>query len=697
MNNPSFETQHLEEYALRLVLDNLKEVSYDVSKFDKPRSHHARHSHFESSTIEYSHPLICSTSACNFTQESTSTLIAAVALMKANRTTAAWSALRSLFSQQGYNGFLPKYVFSQPVTNFTELGYFCENTEIPTSRLFKESLPPHYKPCPPLVDGASGDSSITCLDFYSEYTYANELQFKGSGRLAALPLHSTAILEIFYLSNQTSSDVEILGDFFNRLYKLHYYWMEHVMKRCSSGQIEMCYNIINPWESMTSLESPQWNDILQQVKELIGESGWTPKSGLIPENVRKSNRFPEDPKVFDAVLYLIECHSNVTALNSTGDVIGDYELQLISYCPFAMLDLSHLSILSRSTHDLQQIAKILRASHSNPPTKDKSKLINAWIEKSDGLMHRYLWDETHKRYSSRNIHFVTNGTASIESKPALFRSQESRFVKSLASTNLMAGWSNIPDTSHFMESIISPILAHDGSYNFNCNSPYPLTSWACDDTNDNSGTNQTILIDPLINYYVSLGLIHNGEQGVGGFIQQETLKLMCSDHDNDAVCTNLSFANSFAYPLYSNNWTQCDLRSTTSAALLYDLLTPDKSHRYIPTPPMKNSWVIVLVVAEIVVAFSVGLSCLLLSLNLMKKLAEEEHADRLAREQNQRSLVDDEEVVNMLEREGGQYEPLHNFQQEGDIGSHLPNTMLWNILQYMNPFKINEGSNDETG
>ena len=58
MNNPSFETQHLEEYALRLVLDNLKEVSYDVSKFDKPRSHHARHSHFESSTIEYSHPLI---------------------------------------------------------------------------------------------------------------------------------------------------------------------------------------------------------------------------------------------------------------------------------------------------------------------------------------------------------------------------------------------------------------------------------------------------------------------------------------------------------------------------------------------------------------------------------------------------------------------------------------------------------------
>merc|ERR1719162_997362 len=108
---------------------------------------------------------------------------------------------------------------------------------------------------------------------------------------------------------------------------------------------------------MTSLESPQWNDILQQVKELIGESGWTPKSGLIPENVRKSKRFPEDPKVFDAVLYLIECHSNVTALNSTGDVIGDYELQLISYCPFAMLDLSHLSILSRSTHDLQQIAK----------------------------------------------------------------------------------------------------------------------------------------------------------------------------------------------------------------------------------------------------------------------------------------------------------------------------------------------------
>lgn len=215
MNQSSFENQHLEEYTLRFLLDNLKTVSYDVSKFDKKnshiRKHHGRHGHhFDSSTVEYSHPLICSTSSCNLTQESTSTLITAVALMKSNRTKEAWSTLRSLFSQQGYNGFLPKYRFSQTVTDISEPGYFCENTEIPTYRFFKESLPSRYKPCPPLIDGVSDESSITCLDFYSEYTYVNELQFKGSGRLAALPLHSTAILEIFYLSNQTASDIEIL-------------------------------------------------------------------------------------------------------------------------------------------------------------------------------------------------------------------------------------------------------------------------------------------------------------------------------------------------------------------------------------------------------------------------------------------------------------------------------------------------------
>jgi hypothetical protein len=55
--------------------------------------------------------LLSSSSSLEEVQESTSTLVAARALIKANRTDDAWSYLRSLFAMQGTNGFMPKYIY----------------------------------------------------------------------------------------------------------------------------------------------------------------------------------------------------------------------------------------------------------------------------------------------------------------------------------------------------------------------------------------------------------------------------------------------------------------------------------------------------------------------------------------------------------------------------------------------------------
>jgi hypothetical protein len=59
------------------------------------------------------------------------------------------------------------------------------------------------------------------------------------------------------------------------------------------------------------------------------------------------------------------------------------------------------------------------------------------------------------------------------------------------------------------------------------------------------------------------------------------------------------------------------------------MMVPDKPFSYKPTPPIKNSWVIVLVVAEIIMAFSIGLSCLILSLHLMRRLNNDADQDAL--------------------------------------------------------------------
>ncbi len=679
---------HLQNTALELLLENIQSISYDVKEIDinspsAPLHEYMSKKHSSSTinpTVNYTWPATCSSPACAYVQESTTTLLFARALVKANRTDDAWASLRSLFSVQGFNGYLPKYRYfnstAQNDDSEPSPSYFYDDTNIPKLETFGlGSVPSRYQPCP----SDQIDSSSTCLDSSSEYTYVNEVGIKGSGRLSALPMHSTTILEIFYLSNQTASDIKQLEFYFERLYKLHLYWMEQVIQRCALGPNEPCYNIIHPWESLVDISSPQWKHILGGIDDLIKETGWTPRDGY------HSIRHDVDEGIHNSMMYLTECQANATTLyNTTTEDLGDYERQIIKLCPFAMLDIGHLAVLSRSNHDLREIGNILHDFHSRKgPTKSQSSMLQEWIRIADELMEKHLWDDSVHRYRSRNLHFIknTSATSTDDDYPYTFDFNSSSFVNSSASANLMACWNTMEDSSRMMDSIVSPILQHDDIYSYNC-APYPISSSACN-AKDNADTvnNETIRIEPLMNYLISMGLKHNKASYVGDYISMSTIKMMCSDHDDNGTCTNVSSANVYTYPLQPLNISACDNSSTVSRAVLYNILTPDKPFSYVPSPPMRNSWVIVLIVAEIMVAFGVELSCFLLSFNLMQKLkndAEEENLLRLAREQNARIGSDD-------------YEPLvggDEIEQGVNMANEEPfPVLLWRFIKHVNPFK----------
>jgi len=309
-------------------------------------------------------------------------------------------------------------------------------------------------------------------------------------------------------------------------------------------------------------------------------------------------------------------------------------------------------------------------------------MLQEWIRIADELMEKHLWGDSVHRYRSRNLHFIKNtSTTSTDNYLSAFDFNSSSFVKSSASANLMACWNTIADSGRLMDSVVSPILQHDDMYSYNC-APYPISSSTCNAKgNGEKMNNETIRIEPLMNYLISMGLKHNQASYVGDYISRSTVKMMCSNHDINGTCTDLSSANVYTYPLQSLNMSGCDRSSTISRAVLYNILTPDKPFSYDPSPPMGNSWVIVLIVAEIMVAFGVGLSCFLLSFNLMRKLqkdAEEENLLRLAREQNARAESDD-------------YEPLlggDEIEREVNMENEEPfPVLLWRFIRHINPFK----------
>lgn len=136
--------------------------------------------------------------------DSTTTLIAARALSKLGRSDLAWDFLRTLFIAQGSDGFLPRYVYLNRTTKTSgdyddESGEGGGEGEVAfAGARWDEFVGPHpgpkLFPHPPKGRAPPPSNGISDVRIWSSNT------------ISASPHHSTTVLDVFYLSNQTEAE-----------------------------------------------------------------------------------------------------------------------------------------------------------------------------------------------------------------------------------------------------------------------------------------------------------------------------------------------------------------------------------------------------------------------------------------------------------------------------------------------------------
>jgi hypothetical protein len=195
------------------------------------------------------------------------------------------------------------------------------------------------------------------------------------------------------------------------------------------------------------------------------------------------------------------------------------------------------------------------------------------------------------------------------------------------------------------------MLRHNGKYSFDCGS-YPLWSVGCDDP--------TGIVDPRLNYFIGVGLFRNKDSvaAFGDYLTNATIDLICNQHNQNESSTCAYNATHFqeAYATLSSSalsLDECGRTSTTTAAILYHLLVDDFDFSFeTPIPPIRNSWVITLITTELMIAFAVGVSCVGLSLSLV-------------RQENRRRTTEDERD------EGGSYMAIQNIENDEGVNNDV--------------------------
>jgi len=686
----------LEEISLELILSNLvtEEFSVPISGYERHNAQHTfaisnqrvqcnedctydsssekndiinNSTHFE--RYKFTHIAPCHSERCVYVQESTSALLAARALAKAGHSSKAWEILEYIFTSQGSNGILPKYIYDDskvfPLQRTNETiknsSRYIPGTCLPSSRLFG-MVPPSYQPLLTSISQRIGIAS--------------------SGRITSPPFHARIVLDVFYLSNQTEHDVKSLARYSKKLYNWHGFLHQDVMRGCpiiaSSNEKEIpkvsyaselpCYNIIHPWESMIDSSSPIWKSIFEilNLEQEIKEKNWTPDFS-IPKEVKNSPNYP-GASMYNITLYLLECLSKTIDINVADDKnlmdrkSSDYENQILQKCPFAMLDVGYASALAKSDESLLEISKILvQKDFPQQPSPAQMNNMKKWWNQSNFILKSTLWNEKYQSFLPNLIveekkkleaSYLPTDTMFTKKAPSKWKGSEKK--KTFSDASLLSSYSSrslpVPIVDNFMalygtikldnqkiQSTAFSLLQSEGKFSFNCGN-FPIYSIGGCDLKELDQA----LISPLYNYYIAKGFHQNNEIALSHFLQMSTLNLICSlpntnnDNFSDNCLEKRVFANAYNatshFPIlgsFSN--LACSNSSTLTAAVVYNLLIPDIPFQYEPAPPLPNYWVFALIATELFVALSIGIGCIVLSLNLIQKLKVDKEEDTFVR------------------------------------------------------------------
>ena len=577
-----------------------------------------------SSTLVVNNGWVSSSESLNFIplQEATSALLAARALAKTggadldadvdtNSTTNdfsafAWEILDTMLASAGSNGHIPRYAY--PFNWNSSHSQYIPGTSFPSASFFDGTAPKEYTPAvahdaPPIF---------------------------ASGRISSPPFHATMALHSFYLSNQTDTDLLGLSRTFSRLERYHRFLHEDVMRGCKvrgkneEGQNTPCYIIIHPWESIVEQSSPLWEKALQPIIEQMDSESWSP-AFQIPTEVMKSYDFPREKRLYDAMLYLVDCQRNATvsfgANKNTTGAQNSFETHLLERCPFAMLDVGNAAALARADQDLLAIGEILLAGdipRTERPTRLELQDLSARSERSTQILDS-LWNEKSRSYQSRAIAFSKSGERTGTYTPT----NETVPIAIPISSSFLGTWGwgdNNPGNFDEKTKSMAYQLQGRGRHAFSCGE-YPISSIG--------GCRDQAIVDPAVNYFASFGLVGGGLGGLGRYIRNSTLNMICRlpnvDSSNLSSCpNNAAFPSAFGARSSSPfDKVGCSSTCTATAAVIFNMYVPDKAFEYTAPPPPSSSWVIFLIALELAFALGVGLSCVFLSLRMMRHLNTE--------------------------------------------------------------------------
>ena len=573
-----------------------------------------------SSSIYY-YPRAYNSSASDGVVDSTTVLLAARTLSKLGRSDLSWEFLRTLFKAQSSNGFLPKLMYLNHTNDKNEF----------EGAAWSDFLGSY--PGPKLFDKPFTEDFITLQADATTKIWS-------SNTIMATPHHATSILETFYLSNQTSEDVDNLSIFHSKLEKWHNYLHQQIISNCSdvgdANYIFPCILVGHPLETEIDMKSPIFQSALMNVIKIVKDKKF---NSTIPKAVKDSFDYPGD-EIYNSYLYLLQClneakNSNTTLHNSTNNTTN-HDI-FYSQCPFGMLDVGFSAALSKADKDLLMIGQVL--VDKNVMTRPKFDEIASATTRTNRSMDMLnaLWDEGRGSFFNRLVTFTENDDGWYSSNTTIP-------LEASIAYNFFSLTDPLLNSSHVAK-LSTQLLQRSGKLSFNCGD-YPL--WSV------GGCKDSPPIIPLINYRVSNGLVRNGEVGLGDYISNGLLDLICglpnSDESNLKNCSNnLHFPDAFVatslLPLGNNT-----MQSTLTAAIVLDILIHDKEFTYESEPPISSSSVIFLIAVELVVAFAVGVVCLVLSLNLMHRANADEEGDEFVQLVNeQQSLYeepeDDEETA----------------------------------------------------
>ena len=290
-----------------------------------------------------------------------------------------------------------------------------------------------------------------------------------------------------------------------------------------------------------------------------------------------------------------------------------------------MIDVGFTAALAKSDQDFKQIQQILMDKNRISYSQRETDIAQTWIQTSKQMLNA-LWNENYGIFFNRIVELEP-------SSDGTYSSNKTTEIDVAAAYNFNSLWAPLANST-MVEHMTTQIVQHAGTFSFGCGDFAVWSIGGCDKTH-HSGMGVSPVIVPVLNYRIARGLKRN-EASLEQYIQTSTLNLICgepnSDESNLLNCSNIRFASAFnASTTQSIGTNGCDLTSTMAASIVLDLLSADKPFRYNSEPPISSSSVIILIAIEMILAMAIGLNCLILSLNLVRRANVDEEGDSFFR------------------------------------------------------------------